>query len=386
MDKILLVEPNFPIPPKSKNHRDFLPVGLLKFASFHRERGDEIKLVRGNQNFADFYPTQIKITSLFTYWSNYVWESVKFYKETYPKAKVVVGGIYASLMPDHCKQSGCDEVFAGVDDRVEKFKPAYDLVDVDYQIVHTSRGCLRKCKFCGTWKIEPEFISKKSIKDEICSNHVIFYDNNLLANPHIKEILEELKNAKHNGRVVYSESQCGIDGRLLTPEVAKLLKQARFLNPRIAWDHGYGQKKMIKRQIDMLVEAGYPRKEIYVFMIYNFEQDYYEMLKKLKQCKKWGVQIADCRYRPLTQTFEHYNPRQKQTNEDYYIHPRWTDRQIKSLRRKVREQNIMVRHGFTFYSRKLERLGAKRKEAELLSKGIDNKNILKYTDEQIAGV
>ena len=121
-------------------------------------------------------------------------------------------------------------------------------------------------------------------------------------------------------------------------------------------------------------------------MIYNFEQEYYEMLKKLKQCKKWGVQIADCRYRPLTQTFEHYNPRQKQTNEDYYIHPRWTDRQIKSLRRKVREQNIMVRHGFTFYSRKLERLGAKRKEAELLSKGIDNKNILKYTDEQIAGV
>src|SRR3989339_1322392 len=180
MDKILLVEPNFPIPPKSKNHRDFLPVGLLKFASFHRERGDEIKLVRGNQNFADFYPTQIKITSLFTYWSNYVWESVQFYKETYPKAKVVVGGIYASLMPDHCKQSGCDEVFVGVDERVEKFKPAYDLVEVDYQIVHTSRGCLRKCKYCGTWKIEPEFISKKSINDEICSNHVIFYDNNLL--------------------------------------------------------------------------------------------------------------------------------------------------------------------------------------------------------------
>ncbi len=37
--KILLVEPGFPIPPKSKNHRDFLPVGLLKLASYHRERG-----------------------------------------------------------------------------------------------------------------------------------------------------------------------------------------------------------------------------------------------------------------------------------------------------------------------------------------------------------
>jgi len=371
--KILLVEPDFPIPPKSKNHRDFLPIGLLKLASYHRAKGDEVKLIRGNQQFPDFYPNQVKITSLFTYWSNYVWESVKFYKETYPQAKVTVGGIYASLMPEHCKKSGCDEVFIGVDVKVEKFKPAYDLVDVDYQIVHTSRGCLRKCKFCGTWKIEPKFVSKKSIKDEICSNRVIFYDNNLLANPHIKDILEELKNAKNNGRVVYSESQCGIDGRLLTPEVAKLLKQARFLNPRIAWDHGYNQRKMIKKQIDMLVEAGYPTKEIYVFMIYNFEPDYYEMLKKIKQCKKWGVQIADCRYRPLNQTFDRYNGRVKQTNEDYYIHHTWTDRQIKSFRRKVRQQNIMIRHGFDFYSRELERSGAIRRKEKSIDNNINHR-------------
>lgn len=371
--RILLVEPDFPIPPKSKNHRDFLPIGLLKLASYHRSKGDEVKLVRGNQHFPDFYPSQIKITSLFTYWSNYVWESVKFYKENYPKAKIIVGGIYASLMPEHCKQSGCDEVFVGVDEKVEKFKPAYDLVNVDYQIVHTSRGCLRRCKFCGTWKIEPEFAYKKSIKDEICSNRIIFYDNNLLANPHIKDILKELMNAKHNGRVVYSESQCGIDGRLLTPEVAKLLKQARFLNPRIAWDHGYNQRKMIKKQIDMLVEAGYPAKDIYVFMIYNFEPDYYEMLKKFKQCKKWGVQITDCRYRPLGQTFDNYNPRERQTNTDYYIHSKWTDRQIKLFRKKVRQQNITIRHGFDFYSRELERSGAIRRKEKLLDNNINNR-------------
>jgi len=365
--KILLVEPDFPIPPKSKNHRDFLPIGLLKLASYHRKRGDKIRLFRGNHYSPDFHPKQIKITSLFTYWADFVWESVRFYKKHYPKAKVIVGGIYASLMPEHCKKSGCDEVFVGVHEKAEKYEPAYDLVDVDYQIVHTSRGCTRKCNFCGTWKIEPEFKYKKSIKEKIKSNRIIFYDNNLLANPHIKEIIEELKSSKHNGRIVYSESQCGIDGRLLTPEVAKLLKQARFLSPRIAWDHGYRQKKMIKEQIDMLVEAGYPAKDIYVFMIYNYEPDYYEMLKKIKQCKKWGVQIADCRYRPLTQTFDRYNGRIKQTKEDYYIHRIWTDRQIKSFRRKVRQQNIVIRHGFDFYSRDLERLGArKKKEAALV--------------------
>jgi hypothetical protein len=366
---VLLVEPTFPIPAKSKNHRDFLPIGLLKLASYHREIGDTAKLIRGNQTLPDFYPNEVKITSLFTYWSKHVWDSVKFYKDNYPKAKVVVGGIYASLMPEHCKQSGCDEVFVGVDERVEKLKPAYDFVEIDYQIVHTSRGCPRKCKFCGSWTIEPEFTSKESIKDEICSNRVIFYDNNLLANPFIKDILEELKNAKYKGRSVYSESQCGIDGRLLTPEIAKMLKEARFLSPRIAWDHDYKQWRIIKKQIDLLVDAGYPAKDIYVFMIYNFEPDYYEMLKKLKQCKKWGVQVADCRYRPLNQTFDDYNPRKKQTNEDYYIHPKWTDKQIKLFRRKVREQNIVIRHGFAFYSRELENWGDnKRRSKQRLSK------------------
>lgn len=370
---ILLVEPEFPIPPKSKNHRDFLPIGLLKLASYHKQRKDRIKLIRGNQDTNGFKPDQIKITSLFTYWSKYVWDSVRFYKERYPEAKVIVGGIYASLMSKHCKKSGCDEVFIGVDKEAERCKPAYDLVDVDYQIVHTSRGCVRRCKFCGTWKIEPEFTYKKSIKEEICRNRIIFYDNNLLANPFIKDILKELMNAKHNGRVVYSESQCGIDGRLLTLGLAKLLKKARFLNPRIAWDHGYNQRKMIKKQIDMLVGAGYPAKDIYVFMIYNYEPDYYEMLKKLKQCKRWSVQIADCRYRPLNQTFDNYNPRGRQTNKDYYIHPRWTDRQIKLFRRKVRQQNIMIRHGFDFYSKELERLGAKKEKEKLLTKDVGNR-------------
>jgi len=39
-------------------------------------------------------------------------------------------------------------------------------------------------------------------------------------------------------------------------------------------------------------------------------------------------QIADCRYRPLNQLFDNYNPLIKgQTSKDYYIHEEagWTD-------------------------------------------------------------
>ena len=137
------------------------------------------------------------------------------------------------------------------------------------------------------------------------------------------------------------------------------------MDPRIAWDHGYNHRKMIKKQIDMLTNAGYSAKDIYIFMIYNFKQDYYEILKKLKQCKKWGVQITDCRYRPLDQTFDNYNPRIKQSNKDYYVHSQWSDRQIKLFRKKVRQQNIMIRHGFSFYNKELERLGAKRRKTKV---------------------
>ena len=44
--RVLLVEPNFPIPNKSRNHSNFLPIGLLKIAGYLRTKSIEVKLVR----------------------------------------------------------------------------------------------------------------------------------------------------------------------------------------------------------------------------------------------------------------------------------------------------------------------------------------------------
>ena len=43
---VLLVEPNFPIPNKSRNHSNFLPIGLLKLASYLRSKSIKVKLIR----------------------------------------------------------------------------------------------------------------------------------------------------------------------------------------------------------------------------------------------------------------------------------------------------------------------------------------------------
>ena len=205
--------------------------------------------------------------------------------------------------------------------------------------------------------MEPETTYKRSILHEICNTNVVFYDNNLLANPHIESILTELSHARYRGRKVRCECQCGLDGRLLTPRLAELLKAARFRYPRIAWDGPYSNRQDVAQQVEILAQAGFKRPDIYVFMLYNHDIGFGEMEKKRRSCEEWGVQVADCRYRPLDQTVDNYSPWSRgagQSADDYYIHPLWTDALIRHFRRNVREHNICVRHGFARYSRKLE--------------------------------
>jgi hypothetical protein len=378
--KVLLVEPAFPIPSKSKNHKDFLPVGLLKIGAWLSNTDHDVRLARGlpedptNRNvLTGWQPDEVWVTSLFTYWSSYVKEAVSLYRACFPAARIVVGGIYASLMPNQCKEyTGCDEVRAGVLDEAEEFFPDYSLLvpfnggNLDYQILHASRGCFRHCAFCGTWRVEPKFEHITSIRPklspdgtEIVYKKLVFYDNNLLAIPNIGLLLDELATLKSQRKIFWCESQSGFDGRLLLkkPYLVPLMKAAGFRNVRVAWDWGMQDAPTIDRELQLLQKAGYNHKDLYVFMLYNWDIPFEEVERKRIQCWQWRVQIADCRFRPLTQTFDHYNPRQDQTTDDYYIHESggWTDANVKQFRRNVRRQNIAVRQGLTKYSHALER-------------------------------
>ena len=366
MMRILLVEPRWPTRRKSKNHNGFLPIGLLKLASYHRKKGAEVALAKGPDTPLGFVPDRILVTSLFTYWAEPVREVVQHYKALFPSARVTVGGIYASLMPEHCKSfTGCDEVFVGVHSAAEKLRPAYDLVETDLQIIHASRGCLRHCSFCGTWLLEPDFVPKRTIKKEIVKSRVLFYDNNFLANPHIDIILDELTAARVDGKPVRCESQSGLDGRILLkrPELAVNLKRARFEYPRIAWDGPFHERGLIEEQILILRAAGFREKDTYVFMVYNWDLPFEEMERKRLQCAEWGVQVADCRFRPLDQISDRYKPGApgavSQSRDEYYIHPKWSDLQVRQFRRNVREQNITIRLGRA-YSRETEQWGRRR--------------------------
>ena len=370
---ILLVEPSFPYPNKSKHkaneiHKNFVPIGLLKLGSYYKDKGSKVKLVRGNETkkeLNDFQPDKILITSLFTYWSKYVWDVVEYYRKLFPNSEIILGGIYVTLHHNNLEFKKLAlkykiKYYVGLHSEAEMFLPDYSLINgkISHHTMHIMRGCIRRCKFCGVWKLEPKMINKnteeviKEIK-VIGKNKVIFYDNNFLANPNIKKenMLEILANLRIKNKPVIFESQSGFDGRLLekNQELACLLKKARFQNVRIAWDNSIKDAPLIKKQINYLVKAGYPMKDVSVFMIYNFDIPYEEILGKFNYCKRWGVQINDCRYRPLRFTFDNYNPnlyKLGQTEKDYYIHKvkGWTDERIRMFRRKVREHNIEIRY------------------------------------------
>lgn len=424
---ILLVEPEFPIPPKSKNHKNFLPIGLLKIGNWLKQNGHYVILVRGNLSKEDIsykfrnnyqklsnkniVPDKTYITSLFTYWSDTFWESVNHYRTLYKsyikQPEIKVGGVYVSLFygkqdfMEKCRKYKINP-HVGIMRKAEKIGPDYTLLDnsnIDYQILHTSRGCTRKCKFCGTHIIESgydkntyrianyyrvdkhDFIAKKSILNEIKLFYpkqykLIFYDNNLLFNhPYIENILNEIiefnqeirkKNRKNKNKksVLICESQSGFDGRVLLrkPTIALLLKMANFRNIRIAWDNSPKDKTKIKKQLDILHKAGFPYKEMFVFVLYNWKYGFYDLEEKRLACWDWKVQIADCRFRPLNREHEKYRPKVNQEGlDEYYIHPKWSDIEVKQYRRNIRRQNICVRQSRDFYSASMEQKRVPRK-------------------------
>ena len=331
-------------------------------------------------------PDLIKITSLFTYWSDDVFRAIKYYKTLFPDVPVKVGGILASLIPEVVKKQFPEiTVHQGIDRQVEHIPIDWLQLNRTVQIIHASRSCIHNCEFCGVRKIEPEISYKtwNQVKNEIQLNDIVFFDNNFLMNPHHKEILEGIAEHRINGKIIRCEAQSGFDPRLLTQETANLLKKARFQSIRISWDHGMKQLPVVRRALSYLQKAGFPSKSIGIFMIYNWDNPFELMEKKRLRCFGWNVQIFDCRYRPLDQLFDNYNPFTKdQTTEDYYIHPKWTDAQIRLFRKNIRRQNIMIRFNFRTEKQMDEWLQSRKKTSTLLNRKIKLESNLLSTEQR----
>ncbi len=301
--RILLIEPQKGL----KYHTSYPPLGLLKLATYHKKKGHKVKLVQGFSE-VEFEPDIIYITSLFTYAYELVHAIIRCYSEKYKRAKIVVGGIYATLCPDHLRETFGNriEIRKGIQGKFDNILPDYSLVpDWNASIVFATRGCIRKCPFCSVSLLEPKFQALKSIKHLVYPGHkkIIFWDNNILASPYLENIFDELEEL--NLEVDFNQ---GIDARLLTPYVAERLKRLKILYIRLAYDT-IEMRNPLQKAINLLKEIGFKSRKILVYCLYNFpnpNDNPETFLVRISDLMEWGNVAYPMRYEPL-------EPRKKNT-------------------------------------------------------------------------
>lgn len=332
---ILLMEPAY----KNK----YPPLGLMKLASYHGPYGkrDNVKFVKGetDKSVLKVNWDRIYVTTLFSFEWKEISKAIDYaiHVASGDTNKVFVGGIAASLMHERflaeTKWRGVrvikgllgeapaialqlddfsEELYS--DDRngtpIEDLIPDYSILDQikdqyvypvhDAYFAYASRGCVRKCHFCGVPKLEGAQRDAQSITELVRGieerhgpkRDLMLMDNNVVASTNYKNIIAEIrdlgfeKDAKLSRpgrppvkrRVDFNQ---GVDARILCKDKMYLREMSTIcISPlRIAFDH-IGVRKPYETSIRFAHEVGLH--DLSNYMLYNFHDtptDLYERMR-----------------------------------------------------------------------------------------------------------
>ena len=328
---ILLIEPGY----KNK----YPPLGLMKIAQYHGPRGkrDHVKFIKGEDNSVlGSAWDRIYVTTLFSFEFSRIARSIDFalLAANGQADKVFVGGIAASLMHERFLAESrwrgirfikgllssapstslqlddfSEELYS--EDRsgapIEDLIPDYSILDQiaykypvrDAYFAYASRGCIRKCSFCGVPKLEGDQRDTESIGAVVKGVDALYgpkkdltlMDNNVVASGRFKEIIAEIRDlgfvpgAKlHRGRTPVLrrvDFNQGVDARILCKDKFYLRELSTIcLKPlRIAFDH-IGLKKPYEQAIRFAHEFGLT--ELSNYMLYNFHDSPADLFERMR--------------------------------------------------------------------------------------------------------
>ncbi|HEX8212884.1 MAG TPA: hypothetical protein VF584_22100 [Longimicrobium sp.] len=329
--KILLIEPGY----KNK----YPPLGLMKIAQYHGPYGkkDRVRFIKGeDRSVLSETWDRIYITTLFSFEWKRIAAAIDFALEVANGAseRIFVGGIAVSLMHQrfldqpHWRgirfiQGLLDQApaislqlddFAGefysddIDGRsMDDHVPDYSILDqIEYKypvrdayFAYASRGCIRKCSFCGVPKLEGDLRETESISYIVRSveerygakKDLVLMDNNVVAAAKFREIIAEIRDlgfeagAKlHRGRVPVQrrvDFNQGVDARILCKDPMYLRELATIcLSPlRIAFDH-LGLKKPYTQAVRYAHDVGLTNLSNY--MLYNFHDSPSDLFERMR--------------------------------------------------------------------------------------------------------
>lgn len=169
-------------------------------------------------------------------------------------SKAIVGGPATKLMPEY---------LAGIPGVTIGGSMAGVLQKVNPNASRTTLGCIRKCKFCGVCKIEPEYVELDDWPDR-----PILCDNNILAasQSHFDKVCDRLE--KHG----WCDFNQGLDARLMTPYHAERLKRIGESTIRFSLDNP-GMKNSWERAYKILRDAGFPKRLIRSYVLIGFHDN-----------------------------------------------------------------------------------------------------------------
>ncbi len=306
MGNILLVEPEY----RSK----FPPLGLMKLATYHKEKGDTVTFVRGQDPDMRALPwDRVYVASLFTWELPKTVDTMKFYASAVSSPKsLYVGGVGVTLLPQYVRDRVDCTIVPGQIDRpnmlgrgsraVAKLTPDYDILHAveyayrpqDTYFTRITKGCVRSCSFCAVPLLEPEFGILKHLGRQLddvnrkygAKQHLVIMDNNILGIDSIQNIIAGIANAgfqagaKRNGRKRTVDFNQGLDARLISknPKLAELLATVCLSPVRLGFD-SITMEKSYRRAIVLLHEQGFH--EFTNYMLFNFKDSPLDMYKRL---------------------------------------------------------------------------------------------------------
>lgn len=166
-------------------------------------------------------------------------------------------------------------------------------------------------------------------------------ENLIAAYNEIKDVYE--KHFRPMPRQRFVDFNQGVDARLFTPEIVKLLSKISIRPLRVAFDDMNTESKYVKA-ITMSAKAGI--KDFSNYLLYNFKDkpiDLYNRLKiNVELCETLGVSIYSfpMKYHPIIGEFSH--------NRDY-IGKHWNRKYIRAIQAILNSTKGKIGRGKTFF-------------------------------------
>jgi len=241
-----------------------------------------------------------------------------------------VDKIYVSCIYDwninKCNEWNGKAEIGGTGYNIQKqLPPEIENVKPRINLGFTTRGCIRNCPFCVVPKKEGKIRIVGDLLDlwDGKEKEVIILDNNILAVPRHFELI--CKQAKENKiRVDFNQ---GLDIRLLTKDIAKLLRLISHYEYRFAFDN-MEDESAVEQGIKTLKEVGINRSSFYVLVGFNTtpEQDLYRLnfLRNRKQnayVQRYNYKSGDKFYIALARWANQRHIFQGMTWKQFLSHP-----------------------------------------------------------------